>query len=389
MVGEPADAAELVASLASREHTVVTRWVDEGGGSADLIDDVLAGLAEIARRLWPRWYGSARQPETAGSTPDALRGAAADQPGVSPAWLEAAWNRAAGGRAPARGAHARAVHAAQLAKALDSRGLWLLLALGRDPGDSRLLGVARAAEWLARQTESRVAVIAALPLTDRPQLDPIAYDALHLDGAEGAAGAIYTDERAQPERERAAGSSRPDAGPSAPVVIRADERQHNSAERAPARAARPAVQPAPPEAELPRTAERALAERAPGLDIRPIVGQPHPLSPAEQLLAAAIRQAPDLRTVFEYNMPIQTRGGERFVVDLLWRDGLVAVEVDSYRYHGGRRAFRRDRRRDAELLQCGYRVMRLVHDDIVADVQAALESLRGVVKLVREEMKDV
>ena len=87
-------------------------------------------------------------------------------------------------------------------------------------------------------------------------------------------------------------------------------------------------------------------------------------------------------------MPVETSAGERFVVDLFWREGRVAVEVDSFLYHGSRRAFTRDRRRDAELLLCGYRVMRLVHDEIIADVERAVGNLRRLVAFVRQEMRD-
>ena len=46
-------------------------------------------------------------------------------------------------------------------------------------------------------------------------------------------------------------------------------------------------------------------------------------------------------------------------VDALWRAQRLVVEVDGYAFHGTRAAFERDRRRDAQLLVAGYRVIRI------------------------------
>ena len=69
----------------------------------------------------------------------------------------------------------------------------------------------------------------------------------------------------------------------------------------------------------------------------------------------------------------------RFEVDLLWRTERLIVEVDGYAFHGGRAAFERDRRRDAELQAAGWRVVRvtwrqLVHepDGVVARITRTL-----------------
>jgi Protein of unknown function (DUF559) len=48
-----------------------------------------------------------------------------------------------------------------------------------------------------------------------------------------------------------------------------------------------------------------------------------------------------------------------FDVDAWWPGSRLAVELDSYTYHGTRAAFERDRARDAALQLAGYRVLRV------------------------------
>ncbi len=70
-----------------------------------------------------------------------------------------------------------------------------------------------------------------------------------------------------------------------------------------------------------------------------------------------------------------------FDVDAVWADALVVVEVDSFEFHRTRRAFERDRRRDAQLQCAGYRVLRVTDrrmerepDAVAADLRALLSS---------------
>jgi hypothetical protein len=48
-----------------------------------------------------------------------------------------------------------------------------------------------------------------------------------------------------------------------------------------------------------------------------------------------------------------------YSVDFLWAGQRVIVEVDGYKYHGHRRAFERDRRKDMALRDGGYEVIRI------------------------------
>jgi predicted transcriptional regulator of viral defense system len=49
---------------------------------------------------------------------------------------------------------------------------------------------------------------------------------------------------------------------------------------------------------------------------------------------------------------------EGFLVDFVWRDRRLIVEVDGYAYHRSPQAFERDHERDAELAATGWRVLR-------------------------------
>lgn len=68
-------------------------------------------------------------------------------------------------------------------------------------------------------------------------------------------------------------------------------------------------------------------------------------------------------------------------VDFVWRDARLMVETDGWAAHGTRGAFERDRRRDAELVAAGWRVMRISHtrlerepDWVAARIAAALRA---------------
>lgn len=71
---------------------------------------------------------------------------------------------------------------------------------------------------------------------------------------------------------------------------------------------------------------------------------------------------------------LNTRLG-RFEVDFLWRAERLVVEVDGYAFHGGRAAFERDRRRDAELQAEGLRVMRVTWRQLVGEPDAVVARL--------------
>ena len=132
-----------------------------------------------------------------------------------------------------------------------------------------------------------------------------------------------------------------------------------------------------------RQEERAAAETRSGTWIAPIVGRPHPMSVIEQRLAKLLASDPELAPLFAFNQPVETVRNGCFLVDLVWYEGRVVIELDGYPDHNTRTAFARDRHRDYELMLTGYLVLRIANDEIIQDFGKAVEKIRDVVRFRR------
>ena len=82
----------------------------------------------------------------------------------------------------------------------------------------------------------------------------------------------------------------------------------------------------------------------------------------------------------DVNVPI-TAHGRRFVVDCLWREARLVVELDSRAHHSGWRAADADRARDFALVAAGMRTARVtwrrLHQDagrLEAELRAVLDA---------------
>ncbi len=117
--------------------------------------------------------------------------------------------------------------------------------------------------------------------------------------------------------------------------------------------------------------------------LAPWQGEPHPLSDVERRLARALRADAELAPLFSFNQFVDTMRGSRPKVDLLWAEGRLVVELDGFASHGNRAAFMYDRHRDYELTLSGYTVLRLANDEVVQDMEKAVEKIRDLVKLCR------
>jgi hypothetical protein len=64
-------------------------------------------------------------------------------------------------------------------------------------------------------------------------------------------------------------------------------------------------------------------------------------------------------------------------VDFLFAASRLVVETDGYRYHRTRRAFERDRERDAILARAGYRTLRFTHRQLTREPARVAETIRS------------
>ena len=83
------------------------------------------------------------------------------------------------------------------------------------------------------------------------------------------------------------------------------------------------------------------------------------------------------------NVLLTCRPGIAWKVDFLWRAQRLILETDGNRFHRTRRQIERDRRKEADLVRAGYRVLRATYWQVQHDprnvtlmLEAALEDSR-------------
>jgi hypothetical protein len=72
-------------------------------------------------------------------------------------------------------------------------------------------------------------------------------------------------------------------------------------------------------------------------------------------------------------------GDDRYQVDCLWPDARLIAELDGWKSHGTKRAFRKDRKRDRRLGAAGYRVVRITEDQIRTEPDEVASDLQSSV----------
>ncbi|HEX8053146.1 MAG TPA: type IV toxin-antitoxin system AbiEi family antitoxin domain-containing protein [Thermoleophilaceae bacterium] len=68
-------------------------------------------------------------------------------------------------------------------------------------------------------------------------------------------------------------------------------------------------------------------------------------------------------------------------VDMLWADAKVIVELDSWRFHGTRQAFERDRRRDIDLQLAGHRILRFTWRRLQTEPHSLIAAVTRAIEL--------
>ena len=79
-------------------------------------------------------------------------------------------------------------------------------------------------------------------------------------------------------------------------------------------------------------------------------------------------------------MPEVNHHAEENEVDFTWRPQRLIVETDGWATHGTRRAFERDRARDADLVVAGRRVLRITHRRLQRQPRAVTGQLRRLLR---------
>lgn len=317
--------------------TLVTLEWATAPSLAHELDEIRDALAKGALDLWPHWYLSAegRFTEEMGrltanraeffpSVGEAVLGASAS-------WLKKAGRLCEAGRLPVVLSMPSAAQVRQLALALDPNRLILALSvLDEAASPTRIKALAHAAEWLA--TESRAKTLLLVPGTwsGKRELDHVNYGAAVLERDELQAPPRMPESSNAPSKEAAERSFHSDGTPLQVVV-------------------------------------------------GPFTGKPHPASEVEQTVYQEMIADPELRDLFEYNQPLTSFGGKSFIVDLLWRQGRLIVELDGPEHHG-HMAYVRDRDRDYRFLMDGYRTLRIPNAEVYADVARVVDKIRNVVR---------
>ena len=320
------DVSEILSAIESQQkkldskfRIVAYTWKDLPDLNK-ILDDVLLALAQIALELWPAWYLSEQK--------------------VSNRWIKEAITLCNHNKDPLPPGFSKSIQASELSRALDISRLIIVLGVEKvSQAEKKWFSFARASEWIAKETDARVAAILHPEIGKFPELDSILYGAVTIEdyyfqvydqkGARTKTKSINIDDRIV-DRKLKKG------------VIKQEETKL--------------------------------------VLVWPIKGRPHPFSKGEQLFAKKLASDPQLFDLFEYNQIIKTVRGNRYLVDVLWRDGKVVVEIDGFKYHSTHYAFKNDRNRDYELLISGYLILRLPHDEVINDPAMAIEKLRDVVE---------
>jgi very-short-patch-repair endonuclease len=74
--------------------------------------------------------------------------------------------------------------------------------------------------------------------------------------------------------------------------------------------------------------------------------------------------------------PVPVAPGRSYSVDFAWPFARLAVECDSYRWHGRHAQWKRDRRRIAQIERAGWRVIFVTWDDVTRHAEETVARIR-------------
>lgn len=355
---DPRELPEVIEKLSERApvaFTVVSIRGEPGTGLAEHLEQAVDMLAEAVLVRHPllgrsaSWQLQAAPFDAPNSEQCSLTCIAQHVPAR---WWDRVLVACRSGRRPRCRDYPLTVEAGRLALCLDPEYLVLVWVTTPHPSSPQMLGLARAAEWLASSTRASVFVSLGSSHVGRAELDSISYQAL-----------VCAADTEAPDRQHARDA--------------VHDHLHLPTEiRKPRDTEREAV-------ECGGEARKASPPRITGL--WPVIGRPHPLSPAELRFAELLAADPELSGEFAWNQVVVTRQDTRPIVDLLCRTRRLVVEIDGFTHHGTRTMFERDRQRDWELMISGYRVLRIAASEVLADAPRSLEKLRTLMRSLAGE----
>ncbi len=112
-------------------------------------------------------------------------------------------------------------------------------------------------------------------------------------------------------------------------------------------------------------------------------------SAAERFLFERLESLPETSGLFQLNARVELPFGSsrEWEVDLLAESLRLALEVDGYYHFRDADAYRRDRRKDLELQQHGYLIVRVLADDVVRRLETILDLILAAVASQRDHLK--
>jgi hypothetical protein len=134
----------------------------------------------------------------------------------------------------------------------------------------------------------------------------------------------------------------------------------------------------------PHDVDRAINARSwcPGVvhlrELRPIFD--HDAHSAGEWLLLQVAGSTD-DVALDFNVPVRCTSGARYVLDAVVRGVRLALEVDGRAYHGVER-FQTDRRRQNDLVEDGWTVLRFTWDDLTRRPDDVLARIRRAVSLL-------
>jgi len=298
--------------------------------------EIRNALADAALTLWPHWYSTTLQRFShAARVKKRGRESHADAPGASRSWYKEVSELCQNGKRPLASQMVISEQVRQLALALDpTRLLFVLSVESAQATPARIRGLAKAAAWLAHESQCKTLLLLPSGLADQGELDHVNYESCTLDQGES--------------------EDVPRSGTS------------------------------PPPAETSKNLTDAGSP--PQVLVGPIVGRPHPASEVELLIHKLIKADQELSPLFEFNQPLAVPNERHFIVDLVWHDGGLVIELDGPE-HRRHMTYVRDRDRDYQLLLTGYTTLRITNDEVYVNETLVLDKIRNVVAVRRKQQK--